>query len=273
MGDGSIFIMKTMRLPSRIVRLFFFLFPFLCVVGVWELLYFFGAINPRLTPPPHVLALRSYRLISPKPILLINLYQSLYRLILGYILGVLFGVSLGIMMGLSRFLHGVFSPILSLLISVPTLAWVPLLLVTLGPGDETVVMAIFLGGFFPIVYNTVNGIRSVRKDHVWASEIMGADSATVFFEVLLPGSLVSIITGLRLSIGYSWRALVGAEMIAAGVSYGVGQMIYAARAFNDAEAMFVGLAIIAIGGFLLDRLVMDPLERKTVEKWGMVEKR
>ena len=176
-------------------------------------------------------------------------------------------------MGISKFLHRVFSSILSLFISVPTLAWVPLLLVTLGPGEETVIIAIFLGSFFPIVYNTLNGIRSVDKHHVWASQIMGADKATVFFEVLLPGSLVSIITGLRLAIGYSWRALVGAEMLAAGISAGVGQMIYAARAFNDVEAMFAGLVIIAIGGLLLDRLLMDPIERKTVEKWGMVKER
>lgn len=89
----------------------------------------------------------------------------------------------------------------------------------------------------------------------------------------MPGSLVSIITGLRLAIGYSWRALVGAEMIAVGISFGIGQMIYAARAFNDAEAMFAGLVIIAIGGFLLDRLIMNPIEKKTVEKWGMVKER
>lgn len=262
-----------MRISNRVGRSFFFLLPFLCLIGLWELSWILGVINPRLAPPPHALVFRLRKLLFPKPVLLVSLYQSFYRLILGFLFGVLFGISLGILMGLSKLLHRILSPILSLLISVPTLAWVPLLLVTLGPGEETVIIAIFLGGFFPIVYNTMNGIRSVRKDYVWASKMMGADEATVFFEVLLPGSLVSIITGLRLAIGYSWRALVGAEMIAAGISFGVGQMIYAARAFNDAEAMFIGLAIIALGGFLLDRLIMDPIERRTVEKWGMVEER
>ena len=258
---------------GEIIKTFYFILPFLIVVGLWELVVDVGIANPSLVPSPSLIALKFYRLITPKPILLNGLYLSFYRLILGYALGVLIGISLGVLMGISKFLHRVFSSILSLLISVPTLAWVPLLLVTLGPGEETVIIAIFLGSFFPIVYNTLNGIRSVDKHHVWASQIMGADKATVFFEVLLPGSLVSIITGLRLAIGYSWRALVGAEMLAAGISAGVGQMIYAARAFNDVEAMFAGLVIIAIGGLLLDRLLMDPIERKTVEKWGMVKER
>lgn len=258
---------------SQMIRAFYSVLPFLIVIGLWELAVDIGIVSSRLVPSPSLIALRFYRLITPKPILLDILYMSFYRLILGYALGVFIGISLGILIGVSEFSHRVFSPIFSLLISVPTLAWVPLLLVTLGPGEETVVIAIFLGSVFPIVYNTFNGIRSVGKHFVWASHTMGADKATVFFEVLLPGSLVSIITGLRLAIGYSWRALVGAEMLAAGISAGVGQMIYAARAFNDVEAMFAGLVIIAIGGLLLDRLLMGPLERRTVEKWGMVKER
>jgi len=258
---------------SQLIKAFHFVLPFVIAICLWEFAVDIGIVSSRLVPSPSSIASKFYRLITPEPILLTSLWMSLYRLILGYALGVFIGVSLGISMGISKFLYRLFSPILSLLISVPTLAWVPLLLVTLGPGEETVIVAIFLGSVFPMVYNTFNGIRSIGKHFVWASHIMGADKATVFFEVLLPGSLVSIITGLRLAIGYSWRALVGAEMVAAGISAGVGQMIYAARAFNDVEAMFAGLVIISIGGLLLDRLLMDPLERKTVEKWGIVKKR
>jgi NitT/TauT family transport system permease protein len=258
---------------GQMIRAFYSVLPFLIVIGLWQLAVDIRIVSSRLVPSPSLITLKFHRLITPKPILLDILCMSFYRLILGYALGVSVGISLGISMGVSKFLYRVFSPILSLLISVPTLAWVPLLLVTLGPGEETVVIAIFLGSVFPMVYNTFNGIRSVGKHFVWASHIMGADKATVFFEVLLPGSLVSIITGLRLAIGYSWRALVGAEMLAAGISAGVGQMIYAARAFNDVEAMFAGLVIIAVGGLLLDRLLLDPLERKTVEKWGIVKER
>lgn len=258
---------------AAIIRTLLFALPFIVVICLWEFAVYVKILSPNLVPSPSLIIQKFHRLVVPEPVLVNSLYMSFYRLMLGYALGVLMGISLGVLMGISNFMNRLLSPILGLFISIPTLAWVPLLLVTLGPGEETVIVAIFLGSFFPIVYNTLNGIRSVNKHHVWASRIMGADRATVFFEVLLPGSLVSIITGLRLAIGYSWRALVGAEMLAAGVSAGVGQMIYAARAFNDVEAMFAGLAIIAIGGLVLDRLLMDPIERKTVERWGLVKER
>jgi len=255
------------------VRLFQFLLPFVSISILLELIVDLGIVSASLLPSPLQICLKLWQLTTPKPILLNSLYMSLLRLVFGYGLGALIGISAGILMGVNRLIYRTFSPILSLLISVPTVAWVPLLLVTLGTGDETIVIAIFLGAFFPIVYNTMNGIRSIEKQLVWASRIMGADKITVFFDVYLPGSLNSIIAGLRLAVGYSWRALVGAEMLAAGISWGVGSMIYAARAFSDIETMFAGLVVIAVGGFLMDRLIMSPIEKRTVEKWGIVGKR
>ena len=95
----------------------------------------------------------------------------------------------------------------------------------------------------------------------------------MFVLVLLPASLVSVITGLRLGIGYAWRALVGGEMLSALAEWGIGKMIYQARFFNDIAAMFVGLMLIGISSFLLDRVVLKRLEKETVEKWGMLAER
>ena len=250
-----------------------FLVPLLILLFVWELIVdVFGLVNPRLLPSPLQIALTLFDLTYPDPLLLVYLGRSLYRLAVGYGLGAVLGISLGILMGLNKHLQKLVSPILSLLISVPTIAWVPLLLVIIGIGDETIIIAIFLGCFFSIVYNTMNGIRSINKELIWASQIMGADKKTIFTKVLLPGASVSIITGLRLAVGYSWRALVGAEMLAS-VSGGIGYMVYAARAFNNINIMFAGLFIIALGGLLIDNLLLGTLERRTIEKWGMVKRR
>jgi len=258
---------------GKAVRLFQFLLPFLSIAILWESIVDFEIVNPRLVPSPLQICIKLYQLTTPEPILINCLYESFLRLILGYGLGAFLGISVGILMGINKFFYRTLSPILSLLIPVPTLAWVPLLLITLGIGNETVIVAIFLSSFLPVVYSTMNGIRGIEKQLIWASHIMGADKVTVFFDVVLPGALVSIITGLRLAIGYSWRALVGAEMLATGISWGIGQMIYAARAFSDAKAMFAGLVIITIGGLSMDRLIMGPIERRTVEKWGMVKEK
>jgi NitT/TauT family transport system permease protein len=262
---------------EKIVKSLYFLFPFLSVAVLLEFFIYFGVMSTKYIPSPSFLVVTLFKLATlepPEPTLFDHVFGSLYRLIVGYGLGVLIGVSFGILLGINKVIHRSFSSILSLLISVPTVAWVPLLLLTPLSGDETVVVAVFLGSFFPIIYNTMNGIRGVKKELMWASQIMGADKTTVFFDVLLPGSLVSMITGLRLAIGYSWRALVGAEMIAqAWISEGAGYMIRGAMFGRHPEVIFAGLIIIALGGFLLDRLIMDPLERRTIEKWGMVKER
>lgn len=266
-----------MKTKEKLVRSFYFLLPFLSVALALELLIDFGVISTKFIPPPSVIATTLFELATqkpPAPTLFDHVFGSLYRLVLGYGLGVLIGISIGILLGMNKILHQVLSSILSLFISIPTVAWVPLLLLTPLSGNETIVIAVFLGSFFPIVYNTMNGIRSVKKELIWASQIMGADKTTIFFDVLLPGSLISVITGLRLAIGYSWRALVGAEMIAqAWISQGVGYLIFGAMFGRHPEVIFAGLIIIALGGFLLDRLIMSPLERKTIEKWGMVKER
>lgn len=266
------------KTKAKIVKSLYFLFPFLCVAVALELLIDFGVISTEYVPSPSLLAMTLFELAihdPPPPTLFDHVFGSLYRLIFGYGLGVLIGISIGILLGMNQILHRSFSSILSLLISVPTVAWVPLLLLVPSlSGDETVIIAVFLGSFFPIVYNTMNGIRGVKKELIWASQIMGADKTTVFFDVMLPGSLISVITGLRLAIGYSWRALVGAEMIAqAWISEGVGYFILGAMFGRHPEVIFAGLLVIALGSFLLDRLIMDPLERKTIEKWGMIKER
>ncbi|MFQ6051241.1 MAG: ABC transporter permease [Candidatus Hydrothermarchaeota archaeon] len=249
-----------------------FLLPLLSVILLWEIIVDLKFVNPSLLPAPSTIILTFLKLSIPDPIIFIHIYKSFYRLIIGYSLAMCAGIALGLLMGTNRFINQALFPIISLLIPLPTLAWVPLLLITLGIGDKTIVLAIFLGGFFPMVYNTMSGVKSIKKEMIWASQIMGADKMTIFFKVLLPGSLVYIIAGSRLAIGYSWRALVGAEMLAA-TEWGVGYLIYASKILYAVEVMFVGLAIIALGGFLMDQLIMGPLEKKTIEKWGMIIER
>lgn len=261
-----------MRITNRLRELTSFLLPIIAVVVVWEVVVDIGLLEAKALPAPSMIAQKLYHLLTPEPIILIHIYESVYRLVIGFALGAVLGVLLGILIGSIEAVKKALSPIISFLISIPTIAWVPVLLITFGIGDKTIITAIFLGCFFPVVYNTTEGIRGISKQLVWASAMTGANRITTFFKVQLPGASVSILTGLRLGSGYSWRALVGAEMLAA-TQWGLGFMIYAARAFYDITTMFAGLVLIAIGGLLLDRIVMDPAERRTVERWGMVVKR
>jgi NitT/TauT family transport system permease protein len=250
-----------------------FILPFVVVAIVWEL-----AVRSRLValaslPAPSAILQKLWSLAWETGALWRHLYRSLYRLTIGYLLAVGLGIAVGTLLAMRRTVRRMFSPILSLLISVPTIAWVPVLLITMGLGDKTVISAVFLGAFFAIAHNTMRGIEMVNNSQINAARIMGVKRFRLFGSVLLPGSLVSVITGLRLGIGYAWRALVGGEMLSALVEWGIGKMVYQARLWNDVPAMFVGLTVIGLSGLILDRALLKWLERETVETWGMLVER
>ena len=262
-----------MKATRKFIRAIEFVIPFLVLGLLWELTVRFGIVGAEILPPPSIILRKLWSLSWEDGVLFRHLSRSLYRLAAGYLLAMGMGIAVGTLLAVQETVRDMFSPILSLLISVPTIAWVPVLLITMGLGDRTVITAIFLGGFFAIAYNTMRGIEMVSKDQVNAARLMGVNGVKLFFSVLLPGSLVSVIAGLRLGIGYSWRALVGGEMLSALVEWGVGKMTYQARFWNDLAVMFVGLIVIGLSGFLLDRILLKWLEKATVEKWGMLARR
>lgn len=260
---------KPQLLSTRLKNTFEFLFPFLVVGVAWELLVRTGVVQLRSLPAPSSLLVKLWDLAFINGVLWKHLGSSLYRLFAGYLLAVGFGTTVGALLAQKQVLHDLFEPVLNLLMSVPTIAWIPIFLITLGLGDKTVIMAIFTSAFFAITYNTMRGIEMIDKSIVNAAHLMGLHGLRLFLEVLLPASMLSIINGLRLAIGYAWRALVGGELLAAMIQWGLGKMVYQARYFNDASVMLLGLLIIGLTGYLLDTAFLTILERNTVEKWGM----
>ena len=271
MGDGE--DLKSLQAKNKVSEIGQFIAPFLVLGLFWEIMVRSGIANVQTLPAPSMILHELYVLIGKKGVLQCHIYHSFYRLALGYVLAVVVGITVGTVLALEKNLRDMFSPVLSLLISVPTIAWIPVLLITMGLGDKTVITAVFLGGVFEITYSTIAGIRSVHQQQINAARIMGVKTLGLFFKVLLPGALVSIMPALRLSIGYCWRALVGGEMLSAMIKWGVGKMIYDARFWNDVRVMLVGLMVIAFFGVLLDRIMLKRLEQETIEKWGMLVER
>jgi NitT/TauT family transport system permease protein len=264
---------KAALVEDKLFGLGQFLFPFLVIGIFWEISVRMGIVDAHTLPAPSMILHEFYSLVWQKGALQRHLFHSLYRLFTGYILAVAIGVVAGTVLGLHRTTREMFSPALSLLISVPTIAWIPVLLITMGLGEKTVITAIFLGGVFEITYSTIAGIRSVDRQQINAARIMGVKGSGLFCKVLLPGSLIYVMPALRLSIGYCWRALVGGEMLSAMIKWGIGKMIYEARFWNDIKVMFAGLIMIGILGVLLDRTLLKKIEQETLEKWGMLAER
>src|SRR3546814_603509 len=149
---------------------------------------------------------------------------------------------------------------------MPAVAWTPILLVAFGQGDKTIITVCFLGAFFPVLYSTIQGVRSVSKQSVWVVQSMGGSRRHILLNVLLPACLSALISGLKLGMAHSWRTLVAAEMLAA-MSAGLGYMFFAARAYMDVSTMFVGIALLALIGMAIEYGIFGVLESRTIRKW------
>lgn len=247
-----------------------FLFPIFCLLLVWEILARLHLVVPYLFPPPSQVFQKWISLFSP-PLYIMrqDILYSLYRLMYGFLLSAGIGIALGITMGLSNKVYKFFTPLLSLLLPIPSIAWIPIVILWLGLGDLTCVVIVFLAGIFSVVYNVSSGVRSVSKYHIWAAQSMGATKLQIFYKVMLPGALPYIITGLRLAMGGGWRALIAAEMLSATM-WGLGYRIYQAKQFLAVDVMYAGIISLALLGFTLERIIFTYIERRTVTRWGMI---
>jgi NitT/TauT family transport system permease protein len=195
--------------------------------------------------------------------------STLSRMLAGFALAVAVGLPLGILMGRVRGVEGFFLPLVSALMPIPSLAWVPVFILWFGLGDAMAVLVVCYAALFPMVLNAWSGVRSVNQLWLRAAGAMGADEAALFWKVMLPGAAPFIITGLRQAFQRSWIAVVGAEMITSS-DWGLGWVIYDAKEFLNADVMLASLAVIGAIGFGFERLVFGSLERVTVLRWGMM---
>ena len=244
--------------------------PFIVIIAICQICVQSGMISPSVLPSPSSIAREIFKLAFEKNVLFHHIIKSMERLVIGYILALVAGLTTGLILSANRTVRDMFTPLLNLLMSVPTIAWVPVLLIVLGLGDATVITTIFLGGFFEIVVSTIVGVRTIPRQQIYAARIMGVGRIRMLYKILIPASLVTVLPALRLCLGYCWRALVGGEMLSAMIQWGLGKMIYEARFWNDIKVMFVGLIVIGILGVILDRLMLQRLERKTIVRWGMI---
>jgi NitT/TauT family transport system permease protein len=196
-------------------------------------------------------------------------FYTLYRMLTGFALAIVVGLPLGILMGRFRPVENFFLPLTSVLMPIPSLAWVPVFILWFGLGNTVSILIVFYAAMFPMVLNAWTGVRSVNQLWLRAAGAMGADENALFWKVILPGASPFIITGLRQAFLRSWIAVVGAEMIAAS-DWGLGWVIYDAKEFLNADVMLASLAVIGLIGFAFERLVFGALERATVQRWGMV---
>lgn len=178
---------------------------------------------------------------------------SLVRVLEGYLIAAFLGITLGVLMGIIKRVNNFFTLTFGAIRQIPMLAWIPLIVLWVGIGEASKVIVITLAAFFPILLNTINGIKRTDKNLIEVGNMYNLSKWKLFTKIYLPSALPSIFVGLKVGLGISWMAVVGAEIIAS--SSGIGYRMNDARSLMQPEVVFVGMITIAILGVLMDQIL------------------
>jgi NitT/TauT family transport system permease protein/taurine transport system permease protein len=258
-----------MRALKMLVDAVWLVGPFILLAIGWSVVVRVWDVPPRIFPGIGDVVAAAEAMIRSGQLGL-DLAASLGRIAVGVAIAVGTGIPFGLMMGTSKAVSEFFSPLLRFSVGVSGIAWIPLATLWLGYGPMVCIFIIWNSVFFAVVYNTMLGVRSMNKDLHRAARTFGAGTLRIYVEVLLPGSLPAILNGLRSGLGYGWRGLIAAEIIA--TNQGLGYSLFLAQKNYDSAQIVLIMILLGTLWLGIDLLVFAPLEQRTVQRWGLVRR-
>jgi NitT/TauT family transport system permease protein len=228
----------------------------------WEMAVRLGWVNPLFTSSPSQIALTGYEMFADGSIYE-HIRVSAYEFFVGYGAAIVIGVPLGILMGWYSRVNAVLDPFVSALYATPRIALLPLIMIWFGIGVMSKIAIVFLGAIFPILVNTITGVRTINADFVKVARSFGANDRQMFLSVALPSSIPLLLTGLRLGLGHALVGIVVGEMY--GSTHGLGFLIATSGARFQTDKVMVGIILIASAGVAMAELLR--LIEKRFERW------
>ena len=226
------------------------LLPLALLLLAWELAVQ-AKVYPQVLLPPPVKVLMVF--VEDWDIVLGNALASISRVAIGITLSFLFAVPLGLMIGRYQLLDIMTDWSIQIFRSIPPIALIPLALLFLGIGDKPAIALIFLAGTWPLLINTIFGVRNIERTLIKVARAARASEFLVMKDIILPAALPAIFTGLRLAVGGGWLTVVTAEMIA--VKSGLGYMILNAQLTFRSDLIIAGIIVIGAIGLAADQAV------------------
>jgi ABC-type nitrate/sulfonate/bicarbonate transport system permease component len=190
-----------------------------------------------------------------------NVSVSIVRVAIGFVLAVLIGIPVGLGMALSPLCNNFAEPFVRIFSPIPGIAWVPLAILWFGLGDRAAIFIITLGSIFPIIINTIQGVRDVDRHLVDAARMMGASRMQILRRVMLPSVIPYLVTGFRLGLGFAWRVVIAAEMV--GVPNGIGYLLNVGRSTGRTDITIVTMVTLGVLMLVVEELLFAPLENRT----------
>lgn len=240
---------KTNALPPRITTISMQLGSVVFCMLLWHfassLRIDLGLITFSNVPTPQAVVGATWQLLQSNA-LLPHLSSSLARVFSGYMMAAVIGIALGLAIGRSRKAENWLMPPLELLRPIPAVAWIPLAILMFPSSEASMIFITFTGALFPILLNTIHGVEAVDPRLIAASRSLGASPRAILREVVLPGALPSIFTGLSIGMGTSWFCLVTAEMISG--QWGIGYYTWSSYVIQNYADIVVGMSLIGLLG-------------------------
>ena len=218
--------------------------PIIIFLGIWEISARLNLIPGHFFFPPFSAVVIEFYYLTVNGVLGKNFLSSLIRVLIGFSIGSLAGLFIGILIGWNKIADKALSPILSLFYPIPALGWLPLLMLWLGIGEALPITIIFICSFFPVLYNTATGIKTVDKNYLQVAKTLGASEREILTTVVIPLALPNIFTGLKLESGMAWRTIVAAEMVA--IPTGIGALMMKAENLMRIDIIIVCLIVLAV---------------------------
>jgi ABC-type nitrate/sulfonate/bicarbonate transport system permease component len=232
---------------------------FLCF---WQGAVSFGWVNPLFTSSPSRIVTTGYQMFAEGSIYY-DMEVSGYEFVVGYGMAILIGVPIGALMGWYGRVNAVLEPFVSALYAMPRIALLPLIMIWFGIGFASKIAIVFLGAIFPILVNTITGMRTLDANFIKVARSFGSNDRQMFLTVALPSSVPLLLTGLRLGLGHALVGIVVGEMY--GATRGLGYIIAVAGARFQTDKVMVGILIIAAAGVSLTQLLK--LVERRFERW------
>jgi sulfonate transport system permease protein len=249
--------------PSRLYPLLSLIVPLL-LLALWQLVTSAGLFSPVQLPPPADVLSAGWDLAKSGD-LWIHIGISVQRVLLGFLIGGVLGLATGAAIGLSRLSSVLFAPTIAGFRAVPSLAWVPLLLLWIGIGENSKVTLIAIGAFFPVYTTVATALRHVDKNLVEAGRAFGLPPVRLLTTVQLPAVLPSVASGLRLALAQAWLFLVAAELLAS--SMGLGFLLVDSQNNGRTDRLLLAILLLAVFGKITDA-ILGRVEKWAVGRWA-----
>ncbi|MCU6039066.1 ABC transporter permease [Clostridioides difficile] len=254
------------KFNNKFLRLVKSVLIFFIILLLWKITNYLGIWSDYILPSPEKVYSTFLNMISDGSIF-INVYASMKRVLIGFAISTAIGVPLGIFFGIYSGVYEYFKSLINFLRNTPPLALIPMLILWFGIGEESKIIIIVLASFFLIFTSTLKGIKNCDSKLIEVGRVFEFSKLQIIFKIIIPNAILDIAVGLKLALGYSFRAIIGAELVAA--SSGLGYLISDGKEMSRTDVVIVGIIVIGLLGIITDYIFSIIV--KKVSKGKMVE--